>query len=143
MNITLHTYCVSLCWKLHIVCCNDFPYIQKLNRRKTALQKTKALSDEVKAKWKPCMVLELISSEESEWEEDSDGNTYKVFYTHPLPWRGKKVNDVFNALDRKARKDASQKSHMMTFSRLEGLPSDRAKPEGLGFPNWVFKQVSA
>ena len=29
MNITLHTYCVSLCWKLHIVCCNDFPCIQK------------------------------------------------------------------------------------------------------------------
>lgn len=53
-----------------------------------------------------------------------------------------KVNDVFNALDRKVRKDASQKSHMMTFSRLEGLPSDRAKPEGLGLPNWVFKQVS-
>ena len=77
------------------------------------------------------MVLELISSEESEWKEDNDGNAYKVFYTRPvrpLPWKGKKVNDVFNALDRKARKDASQKSHMMTFSHLEGLPSDRAKP---------------
>ena len=52
------------------------------------------------------------------------------------------MNDLFNALDRKAKKDASQKSHMMTFSCLEGLPSDRAKPEGLGLPNWVFKQAS-
>jgi len=43
--------------------------MQKLNRRRTALQKTKAITEEVKAKWKPCMVLELISSEESEWEE--------------------------------------------------------------------------
>ena len=67
----------------------------------------------------------------------------KCFTPTHFPGEGKKVNDVFNALDRKARKDASQKSHMMTFSRLEGLPSDRAKPEGLGFLNWVFKQVSA
>ena len=116
--------------------------MQKLNRHRTALQKTKAITEEVKMKWKPCIVLELISSKESEWEEDNDGTAYKVFYTRPLPWRAKKVDDVFNALDRKAKKDASQKSHMMTFSRQEGLVSNRAKPEGLGLPNWVFKQES-
>jgi len=125
-----------------ILCAVMISYMQKLNRRRTALQKTKAITEEVKAKWKPCMVLELISSEESEWEEDNDGTAYKVFYTRPLPWRAKKVDDVFNALDRKAKKDASQKSHMMTFSCQEGLVSDRAKPEGLGLPNWVFKQES-
>jgi len=108
-------------------------YMQKLNRHRT----------EVKAKWKPCMVLELISSEESEWEEDNDGTAYKVFYIYPpTSMASKKVNDVFNTWDRKAKKDASQKSHMMTFPCQEGLVSDRAKPEGLGLPNWVFKQES-
>jgi len=48
-------------------------YMQKLNCHRIALQKTKAITEEVKAKWKPCMVLELISSEEIEWEEDNDG----------------------------------------------------------------------
>ena len=51
-----------------ILCAVMISYMQKLNRRRTALQKTKAITEEVKAKWKPCMVLELISSEESEWK---------------------------------------------------------------------------
>ena len=81
------------------------------------------------------MILELISSEESEWEweEDNDGNTYKLFYICPLPWRGKKV---FNALDRKAKK-----SHDDIFTSRR-LTFDRARPNGLGLLNWVFKQAS-
>ena len=88
-----------------ILCAVMISYMQKLNRRRTALQKTKAITEEVKAKWKPCMVLELISSEESEWK----------IMTEQL---------------------------IKCFIPTHFLVSDRAKPEGLGLPNWVFKQES-
>jgi len=41
-----------------ILCTVMISYMQKLNRRRTALQKAKAITEEVKAKWKPCMVLD-------------------------------------------------------------------------------------
>lgn len=104
------------------------------------MQKTTAIVRDIKEKWKPCLVADCISSEDSDWEEDNGGNTYKTFTVKPIPWRSDRVSNFFHALDRKAKKSASQKSTMMSFVRKVGIPSDRPKP--VGFPEWVYKQSS-
>ena len=44
-----------------------------------------------KEKWKPCLVLDLMSSEESV-AENSDPGDYHTFTVRSLPWRADKVN---------------------------------------------------
>ena len=70
--------------------------MQKLKSRRIAVQKSAAISDKDKALWKECLLEELVSSEDS----DEDGS----LFTHPLPWRGEKVNNLFTSLDRKLEK---------------------------------------
>ncbi len=81
-----------------------------------------------------------MSSEDSEWEEDNEENHYKFFTTRSIPWRSEKVSNFFFALDRKSKKTSSPKSATMTFSRREGIPTDRQMPEGL--PEWLIKTPS-
>ena len=102
-------------------------------KRRTALEKTSALSEEAKQKWMPCLTPDLISSEESVDEDEGQ------FLVRSLHWRSEKVDDLFATLDRKHGKRQSIRSKKMSFERTEGLPSDRAKPQDETLPNWLFK----
>ncbi len=66
--------------------------LQKLNSRVTALAKTRAIPEDIKPKWKESLVLPLISSEESD-NEDNEGS----FNVRPLPWRSQKATEFFRA----------------------------------------------
>ena len=46
--------------------------LQKLKRCQTALFKTNALNQAQKEKWVPCIVAEMMSSEESDGDDDGD-----------------------------------------------------------------------
>ena len=73
--------------------------------------KTKALSDEKKKKVEDAFTIELMSSEESDKEEDN-GSKSVSFLIHPLPWRHDKITDLFLNLDRKHSKKHSKKSQI-------------------------------
>ena len=110
--------------------------LQKLKRRQTALFKTNALNQAQKEKWAPCIVAEMMSSEESDGDDNGDEES-TVFVVRPLPWRSDKVNSFFSSLDSKFSKNQSKKSAMMTVRRSKGLPSDRPRPSSV--PDWVQK----
>ena len=106
--------------------------LQKLNARKAALRKTRAIPDTEKPTWMECLVPELMSSEESE----DDGS----FTIRPLPWRSEKATSFLLGMDHKHQKRQSRKSLVMTFQRNEGtLPSDRPKPIDGSVPAWAVK----
>ena len=102
--------------------------------RIAALKKTTALSVEEKEAWKYCLVPELISN-----EEDENGMTIKKFVTKQLTWRSKKVDQFFQAMDKKHFRSMSQRGQMMMLNRLSGMPSDRPRSSIEELPKWVFK----
>ena len=71
----------------------------------------------------PSFIAKLISSEESADEDEGQ------FLVRPLHWRSEKVDDLFATLDRKYRKRQTIRSKKVSFERMEGLPSDRPKPQ--------------
>lgn len=110
--------------------------IRKMKHRKSALMKTRAISEDKKKDWLPCLVTEMMSSEESDVDE-SDGT--RIYVTKQLPWRSDKLNQFLDSLDNKAKKYASQRSRMMKFKRVCGLPSDRPKPLSSNIPTWAIQ----
>ena len=109
-----------------------------MKRRKTALLKTSALTEEEK-KWDAVMTVEMMSSEESDagsGSDDDDGVT-SMFIKHPLLWRSDKVSSLFKSLDHKVCKGQSKRSQEMTQERVVGLSSQRLRPTGV--PDWAFK----
>ena len=117
-------HCMTWCLYIHI---------QKLKRRQAALAKTTALSPAQKDKWSVVLKAELMSSEESEADENGP-----VFVVRPLIWQADKVSEFLMNLDRKYTKHQSRKSSQMTVKRNKGVPSDREKPTQ-GVPEWALK----
>ncbi len=93
------------------------------------------MTEEAKDKWLPCLVPEMISSEDSDEEESDKEDDSAQFAERPLLWRSDKVTNLFNKLDHKVRKNSTTTSKKMTFTRKQGLPSDRPMPRG---PDWLF-----
>lgn len=113
-------------------------FFQKLETRQASLAKMKTLDDRSKKKWLVALVNDMMSSEESEWLEENDGGTKKIYKTRPLVWRAKKVTDFFCQLDQIHLRSASQRSREMTRGRDTGLPSDNPKPISLIKYPWLF-----
>ena len=105
--------------------------MQKLKACKAALEKTRALPEHDKPLWKESLIVELMSSEES--EDD------KAFTIHPLPWRSMKATDFMHCLDSKHEKKKSRKSRVMTYERHEGSLSDWPKPVDGSIPAWCIR----
>lgn len=97
------------------------------------------MTESQKEKWGPCLVLDLMSSEESGDEdgEDEDSEGGHAFRVRPLPWRSEKVTSFYIQLDKKFSKKQSRRSSIMTLKRHIGLVSDRPQPYDL--PNWMVK----
>lgn len=82
---------------------------------------------------KKVMVKEFVSSEES-GEEIVDGERRAVFLVKPLPWRARRLDRIFQQLDRKACKNKTEQSKQQTLPRARavGSRSTRTKPVGFG-----------
>lgn len=72
--------------------------LQKLDNRKSVLERTNALSDELKEKWRQVLNPVFISSEES-GEEEVDGDVRQFLFVKPLPWRDAKVKKFRKQMD--------------------------------------------
>lgn len=84
----------------------------------------------MKDKWGQCLVSDLISSEES----DDENDTISV---KPLPWRSPKVTDFFKKLDVIIDEEKTSQAKRQRKGRvLSSLESSRPKPVG-GVPKWA------
>ncbi len=101
--------------------------------------KSKSMDERSKQKWMSALMLEMITSDESEWLEDNDGYSSKAITNKPLPWRSDKVTEFFHRLDEVHKRRTSQRSKDMTLPKCEGTPSDRPKPSHLDKLPWLFK----
>ena len=90
---------------------------QKLQERRAALGKMTFENEKHRAIWQDVLKLELISSEESGYDDGDE-----VIYVKPLPWRSKQFSEFVAHLDIQAG---------------VGEPSARVCPT-TDVPDWVF-----
>ena len=106
----------------------DEPYfsfiLQKLQERLAALNKAK-LSDKDREKWEKVFIVDMMSSEESGSEEDSD------IVVKPLPWRSSRVSRFFSQMDKYTTAKKSSQAKRQTKARVLGAPSARPPPTDL------------
>ena len=114
--------------------------LQKLEARKSCLERTTALSEEGKEKWKEILKLSFMSSEESGEEIQQDGSSKSVMYVKPISWRSSTVNKFLRQLDHKIDKTKSTRAKLQTLPRLSACTiSNREKPIGEFTANhWGF-----
>ena len=111
--------------------------LQKLESRRAALERTNALSDEQKIKWREVLVSSFFSSEES--GEVIDGETSQYLFVKSLPWREAKVNRFMRQMDEKVKKRQSKHAKRQTLPRKPGAVSTRPKPTAeFGSTFWAF-----
>ena len=87
------------------------------------IPKTQSVTPAQKVTWAPCVVAEMVCSEESD-DEDEENSTFVI---GPLPWRNDKANTPFASFDSKYDKIHSKKCAVMTIYYSESLSSDRTR----------------
>ncbi len=113
--------------------CNIVPYyiiaIQKLHERLATL--TKASGPDIeKEKWKKVLLPDVISSEESDIEDEG------VIIIKLLVWCSQRVSGMFRDLDDAGQQQKSGQARRQQRTRVIGTcPSTRAMPDGL--PKWA------
>ena len=84
-----------------------------------------------KEKWNKVLVVDMISSEESNSDDDD------LITTKPLPWRSPRVGTFFRQLDEKAYDTKSRQAKRQRKKRVLGhVDSERSMPSG--FPEWTL-----
>ncbi len=113
---------LAICKPCHM----EFMLFQKLKRRRSTLQKVMKNDPARLTKWKRVLTIDMMSSEESDYDSGSDSE--EVFKIRSLPWRSEKCNHFVATLDAAAKTSATRKSKQMRNTRIEGLPSTRRAP---------------
>ena len=88
----------------------------------------------MKEKWKDVLNISLMSSDESEVEEDGT----EVLVNHRLPWLTDVVEEFKQALDAETLQGKTQQALCQTKTRKGGVPSARPQPTKSLFPSWMF-----
>ena len=89
----------------------------------------------MKEKWKDVLNIILMSSDESEIEEDGTD----VIVYHRLPWLTDVMEDFKQMLDTETLQGITQQALHQTKSRKTGAPSTRPEPtEKSHPPSWIF-----
>ena len=100
--------------------------------RTSALKKVNFRKDSDSALWTKVLIPEMMSSEESDMDEE------EVLKVHTYPWRSSKVSRMFKQLDIVALKDKTPQSRRQRKRRTVGECSGRERPTEHNLPNWVF-----
>jgi hypothetical protein len=93
------------------------------------LEKGKFMDGERK-QWKDIMIIDAMSSEESDMEEGDD-----VIVVHPLPWLSQSVVQLKLTLDDQIKSSKSPQARRQMKKRLLGSPSKRDAADSL--PPWA------
>lgn len=87
------------------------------------------VADKEKEKWMKAFVPELVSSEESNSDED-------VIMVRPLQWRSEKVTSMFYRLDEKIESSKTTQAKRQKRRRVLGTECS-ARPQPPGVPKWT------
>lgn len=82
--------------------------------------------------WKSVLKIEIISSDESEKEDDEE-----ILVVHPLPWLSDTVSQFKTRLDQEIVNSKTPQAKRQMKRRVIGTSSTRNKPDNL--PSWVTK----
>ena len=96
---------------------------QKLTERKASLEKMAFSKQEDKTLWEKILVVEMMSSEDSEVDEEEE-----VLAVHPLPWRASKVDVMLKRLDDDMKETKSLQARRQMKKRCVGHDSIRSPP---------------
>ena len=89
----------------------------------------------MKEKWKDVLNITLMSSDESEIEEDGTD----VIVNHKLPWLTDVVEDFKQMLDAETLQGKTQQALRQTKNRKTGAASTRPEPTDKSYlPSWIF-----
>ena len=97
-----------------------------MQERITAIEQSDS-SETAKEKWKEIIIPEMISSEESDSENED------VIIVKPLIWRSQKVMGTFRELD---AANESTKTKQARRRVIGAVPSERSKPDNV--PKWAL-----
>lgn len=104
--------------------------MQRLSERQAEFRRH-SYSDGDRIKWEKVFTADLISSDESEVEEDKP-----VLVVKELVWRSDKVTNFFTKLDNAHDAKKSEQANRQTKSRVRrGVVSGRPAPAHL--PSWA------
>ena len=81
------------------------------------MEKMEFSRKEDKVLWEKVMVLDLMSSEESGFDEED------ILSVHPLPWRAARVDTMFKKLDDYSKESKSPQALRQTKRRCIGTTS--------------------
>ena len=90
------------------------------------------LSEKDREKWSKVFISDMMSSEESDSEEDCP------IVVRPLPWRAPRVDNFFKTMDKYNNEYKSPQARHQTKDRVLGPPNTRSPPVGKDVPNWAL-----
>ena len=109
------------------------------------MEASKTYKDEDKKEVLEALELELMSSEESQFNSTNDCESEqqepreqlqverrkreKAMTTRPIFWRSEQATSIFTSLDRKYGRRQTEQVKRMTLPRHEGAPSKRQRPD--------------
>ena len=82
-------------------------------------------------KWSKVLTIDMISSEESDGEEDT-------IIVHPLQWRSEKVSCFLHSLDSKANDEKSPQAKRQTKRRVESSEHSLRSLPVESLPAWAI-----
>ena len=86
--------------------------------------------------WLHTMRIDMMSSEESGHEGDSE-----VMIVKTIPWRSDQVNRLLKKLDHKIDAERTSQARCQMIPRVVGgEPSSRPLPHDETLPSWLFKE---
>ena len=98
--------------------------------------KKSAASEKDKAKWSKVLIAGMMSSEESD-SEDED-----VIIVKPLQWRHERVALFFHCLDDAGVESKTTQAKQQRKQRTKSsVPSLRPKPLASSLPAWAFADI--
>ncbi len=108
-----------------------FFLFQKLLNRKKAL-KEKNLEQKEEKKYMSALLIDYMSSEDSDSEDES------IFITRPLTWLSDEYREIMQRLDRKYTRSLNAQGKRLKSKRKEGAASQRPCPKKPKGHEWVF-----
>ena len=115
---------------------------QKLTRRTVALDMIQWQDANAKGRAAEVLLLDAMSSEESSYEDDGDGQPKVVGYkVKRLPWESRSLRKTKKNLDKAYQKSLTKRAKERTLPRTVSSDlSEREPPHGL--PDWAVENCN-
>lgn len=118
-------------------------YVQKLTRRTSALELVKWTDHHEKGRAAEVLVMDAMSSEDSCYEDDENGNAKVAKYAvRKLPWESRAMKKIKKKLDKAYRKRLSKRAKERIVDRIEAEELSERQPPN-EFPEWALNDIES